>query len=109
MKRALQTLLVLAAATAMCSSAFAAGEKKEERFVLSSAAEPTHRADNTDHSTGHPQSFWNGLGNFDDTPDIEIARLEGRDLDAMRFYGIFEFLPGHSGHNFSPTSGNQDR
>jgi len=25
----------------------------------------------------------------------------------MRFYGIFEFLPGHSGHNFSPTSGNQ--
>ena len=47
MKRTLQTLLVLAAATATCSSAFAAGEKKEERFVLSSAAEPTHRADNT--------------------------------------------------------------
>jgi uncharacterized protein (TIGR02594 family) len=47
MKRTLQTLLVLAAATATCSSAFAAGEKKEERFVLTSAAEPTHRADNT--------------------------------------------------------------
>ena len=47
MKRTLKTLLGLAAATATCSSAFAAGEKKEERFVLSSAAEPTHRADNT--------------------------------------------------------------
>jgi len=47
MKRTLQTLLVLAAATATCSSALAAGEKKDERFVLSSAAEPTHRADNT--------------------------------------------------------------
>ena len=47
MKRTLQTLLVLAAATATCSPAFAAGEKKEERFVLSSAAEPTHRTDNT--------------------------------------------------------------
>src|SRR5258708_33500083 len=46
MKRTLQTLLVLAAATATCSSALAAGEK-EERFVLSSAAEPTHRTDNT--------------------------------------------------------------
>ena len=47
MKRALQTLLVLATATAVCSPAFAAGEKKEERFVLSSAVEPTHRTDNT--------------------------------------------------------------
>ncbi|MEA3025977.1 MAG: hypothetical protein QOF91_1262, partial [Alphaproteobacteria bacterium] len=47
MKRAIQTLLVLAAVTAVCSPAFAAGEKKEERFVLSSAAEPTHRTDNT--------------------------------------------------------------
>jgi uncharacterized protein (TIGR02594 family) len=46
MKLAFQTLLVLAAATAACSQAFAAGEK-EERFVLSSAAEPTHRTDNT--------------------------------------------------------------
>jgi hypothetical protein len=46
MKRSLQTLLVLAAATATCSSAFAAGEK-EVRFVLTSAAEPTHRTDNT--------------------------------------------------------------
>ena len=47
MKRTVQTLLVLAAMTAVCSPAFAAGEKKEERFVLSSAAEPTHRTDNT--------------------------------------------------------------
>lgn len=46
MKRTIQTLLVLAAATAIGSPAFAAGEK-EERFVLSSAAEPTHRTDNT--------------------------------------------------------------
>ena len=47
MKRTIQTLLVLATATAVCSPAFAAGEKKEERFVLSSAVEPTHRTDNT--------------------------------------------------------------
>ena len=47
MKRTIQTLLILAAATAIGSPAFAAGEKKEERFVLSSAAEPTHRTDNT--------------------------------------------------------------
>jgi uncharacterized protein (TIGR02594 family) len=46
MKRAIQTLLVLAFATAALSPAFAAGEK-EERFVLSSAAEPMHRTDNT--------------------------------------------------------------
>ena len=52
MKRALQTLLVLATATAVCSPAFAAGEKKEERFVLSSAVEPTHRTDNTAAVTG---------------------------------------------------------
>jgi uncharacterized protein (TIGR02594 family) len=45
MKR-IRTLLVLAAATAVCSPAFAAGVK-EERFVLSSAVEPTHRTDNT--------------------------------------------------------------
>ena len=47
MKRTIQTLLVLATAAAVCTPAFAAGEKKEERFVLSSAAEPTHRTDNT--------------------------------------------------------------
>lgn len=46
MKRAIQTLLVLATATAACSPALAAGEK-EERFVLSSAVEPIHRTDNT--------------------------------------------------------------
>src|SRR3954453_16222861 len=46
MKRAIQTLLALATAIAACSPALAAGEK-EERFVLSSAAEPTHRTDNT--------------------------------------------------------------
>jgi uncharacterized protein (TIGR02594 family) len=47
MKRTFQTLLVVAAATAACSPALAAGEPKEERFVLSSASEPTHRTDNT--------------------------------------------------------------
>ena len=46
MKRLIQTLLVVTAATAACSPAFAAGEK-EVRFVLTSAAEPTHRTDNT--------------------------------------------------------------
>jgi uncharacterized protein (TIGR02594 family) len=47
MKRAVQTLLVVAAATAAGSPAFASGLPKEERFVLSSASEPTHRTDNT--------------------------------------------------------------
>ncbi len=47
MKRAIQTLLALATAAAVCSPALAAGEKKEERFVLSASAEPTHRTDNT--------------------------------------------------------------
>ena len=47
MKRAFQTLLVLTTAAAVCSPAFAIGEKKEERFVLSSATPPTHRTDNT--------------------------------------------------------------
>ena len=47
MKRTIPTLLVLATAAAVCTPAFAAGEKKEERFVLSSAAEPKHRTDNT--------------------------------------------------------------
>ena len=46
MKRVTLTLLAFAAATTACSSAFAAGQK-EERFVLSSAAEPAHRTDNT--------------------------------------------------------------
>jgi uncharacterized protein (TIGR02594 family) len=46
MKRMIQTLLVVTAATAACSPAFAAGEK-EVRFVLTSAVEPTHRTDNT--------------------------------------------------------------
>ena len=47
MKRVIQTLLVMAAATAAYAPAFAAGEKGEVRFVLSSAVEPTHRTDNT--------------------------------------------------------------
>ncbi len=48
MMRSIQTLLVLAAATAVATPAFAAGEKKkEERFALSSAVESTHRTDNT--------------------------------------------------------------
>ena len=47
MKRTFQTLLVLTTAAAACSPAFAIGEKKEERFVLSSAASvPTHRSEN---------------------------------------------------------------
>ena len=46
MKRAIPTLLALAAATAAYSPALAAGEK-EVRFVLSSAAEPIHRTNNT--------------------------------------------------------------
>jgi uncharacterized protein (TIGR02594 family) len=47
MKRSVQTLVALAAATAVSSQALAIGAKKEERFVLSSAVEPTHRTDNT--------------------------------------------------------------
>ena len=47
MQRTIQTLVVLITATAICSPAFAAGEKKEERFVLSSASVPSHRTDNT--------------------------------------------------------------
>lgn len=47
MKRTIQTLVVLTTAAAVCSPALAAGEKKEERFVLSSAVVPTHRTDNT--------------------------------------------------------------
>jgi uncharacterized protein (TIGR02594 family) len=45
MKRAIQTLLVLAA-TAGCSPALA-GQPKDERFVLTSATELGHRTDNT--------------------------------------------------------------
>jgi uncharacterized protein (TIGR02594 family) len=47
MKRVIQSLLVVAAATAACSPAIAGPAAKDERFVLSSAAEPTHRTDNT--------------------------------------------------------------
>ena len=46
MKRTLQTLLVLATATTVCSPVLAAGAK-EERFVLSSAAEPIRATNNT--------------------------------------------------------------
>jgi uncharacterized protein (TIGR02594 family) len=47
MKRTIQTLVVLISAAAVCSPAFAAGEKKEERFVLSSATAVSHRTDTT--------------------------------------------------------------
>jgi uncharacterized protein (TIGR02594 family) len=47
MKRSIQTLLVLTTMTAVATPALAIGDKKEERFVLSSAVEPTHRTDNT--------------------------------------------------------------
>ena len=48
MKRLVQTLLVLAAMTAMATPASAIGEKKkEERFSLASAPAETHRTDNT--------------------------------------------------------------
>ena len=43
MKRVTRTLLVLATATAACSPALAAGEKKDERFVLSAIEAPTQR------------------------------------------------------------------
>jgi uncharacterized protein (TIGR02594 family) len=47
MKRTVQTLVVLATMAAVAAPAFAIGAKKEERFVLSSVEEPTHRTDNT--------------------------------------------------------------
>ena len=48
MKRSIQSLLVLAAATAIAGPAFAIGEKKkEERFSLASVPTVTHRNDNT--------------------------------------------------------------
>jgi uncharacterized protein (TIGR02594 family) len=46
MKRPVQTLLVLAGMTAISSSAYAE-KRKEERFVLTSVVETTHRTDNT--------------------------------------------------------------
>ncbi|MBX9827592.1 MAG: TIGR02594 family protein [Xanthobacteraceae bacterium] len=57
MKRTLQTLLVFTTAAAACSPAFAIGEKKEERFVLSSAASvPTHRSENTTVTASVPST-----------------------------------------------------
>lgn len=47
MKRSVQTLLLWTVMTAVASPAFAVSDKKEERFVLTSAVEPTHRTDNT--------------------------------------------------------------
>jgi uncharacterized protein (TIGR02594 family) len=48
MKRSIRPLLVLAAATAIATPAFAIGEKKkEERFSLASVPTVTHRNDNT--------------------------------------------------------------
>ena len=47
MKRTIQSLLVLAATTALACPAFAIGEKKkEERFSLASVPTETHRNDN---------------------------------------------------------------
>jgi uncharacterized protein (TIGR02594 family) len=43
MKRTVQTLLVLTVTAAICSPAFAAGEKKDERFQLSAIEAPTQR------------------------------------------------------------------
>src|SRR3982750_1511606 len=56
MKRTIQTLLVLTATAtaAICSPAFAAGEKKDERFVLSAVESATHRTDNTATVTAPP-------------------------------------------------------
>jgi uncharacterized protein (TIGR02594 family) len=54
MKRIIQTLLVLTATAAVCSPAFAAGEKKDERFVLSAIEAPTQR--NTTAVTAPPVS-----------------------------------------------------
>jgi uncharacterized protein (TIGR02594 family) len=54
MKRIIQTLLVLTATAAICSPAFAAGEKKEERFQLSAVESSTHRTDNTAVVTAPP-------------------------------------------------------
>ena len=47
MKRAVQTLLALAAMAAVATPASAIGEKKEERFSLASVPIETHRNDNT--------------------------------------------------------------
>ena len=52
MKRTIQTLLVLTATTAICTTAFAAGEKKDERFQLSAIEAPTQR--NTTAVTAPP-------------------------------------------------------
>ncbi len=52
MKRIVQTLLVLIATTAVCSPAFAAGEKKDQRFQLSAIEAPTQR--NTTAVTAPP-------------------------------------------------------
>ena len=35
------------------------------------------RSNNNSDGTGYSLTLWSGLGNFDDTPDIEVARLEG--------------------------------
>jgi uncharacterized protein (TIGR02594 family) len=56
MKRAFQTLLVLTTTAAACSPAFAISEKKEVRFVLSSATPATHRTDNTAVTASVPTS-----------------------------------------------------
>jgi uncharacterized protein (TIGR02594 family) len=76
MKSPARTLIVLAAMTAIASPAFAIGDKKkEERFVLSSAVEPTHRTDNT---AAVPLGF-----RKDDTKDSVFAI----GLEALKWVG----------------------
>ena len=82
MKRTLQTLLVLAIAATACSPAFAAGEKKEERFVLSSAAEPAHRTDNT--AAVASVMLVGGLVSFAVTPAM-LAYSRRQEREADRF------------------------
>jgi len=76
MKRPVQTLLVLAAAAAVATPAFAIGQKKkEERFTLASTPAETHRIDNTAAiSTALPRA---------DTKDSVFAI----GLEAMKWMG----------------------
>src|SRR5262249_35643468 len=76
MKRVIQTLVALTTATAVCSPAFAAGEKKDERFVLSSASVQTHRTDNTAAAIAAPVT----------TPDKK-ATVFAIGLEALKWVG----------------------
>jgi uncharacterized protein (TIGR02594 family) len=78
MKRPVQTLLVFATMTAVCSPALATGGKKneEQRFVLTSAVETSHRTVNTAAA-----------------PDAPISRPDVKDnvfaigLEALKWVG----------------------